>query len=272
MPAIKGLRDLPSLVHLWHLAGDVDFIEFSADHVKVGEGVEDWVDGDEDDVLELWQSALANTLNHALVMDAKPSGRHQLDFHGVGGVVVVALFLARSMGLPPAELSEMIRETATAELLPIPAHKAWQSWTKAHGDPADTLLAHLQDLGAVELDGEVARLTPLAMWAVRDQLLDGGVQVPLLPPVEKMTAADLVAAAAGSSEEELAAETMAWLERRSPEEAGRQLLEVAAAGGPADRMYATSIATELGAATVRQDGVGPDRRDRTRGDAAWPRA
>jgi hypothetical protein len=251
-PAIKGMRDLPDLVHLWRLAGDVDFIEFSADHVTVGEGIADWADGDEDDVLELWQTALANTLNHALVMDADPDGRHQLDFDGVGGIVVVALFLARSMGLPPAELREMIRETATAELLPVPARKAWQSWTKAHGDPADTLLAHLQDLGAVELGGDVARLTPLGMWAVRDQLREGGVQVPLLPPVEKMTAEDLVAAAVGSSEEELAAETTAWLGRRSPEEAARQLLEVAAAGGPADRMYATAIVTELGAITEPQ--------------------
>lgn len=40
------------------------------------------------------------------------------------GALMVMLFLARGAGLPIREASGMIRETATAELLPVPAAKA----------------------------------------------------------------------------------------------------------------------------------------------------
>jgi hypothetical protein len=83
---------------------------------------------------------------------------------------------------------------------------------------------------------------------VRGQLVDCGVEVPLLPPVDEMSVADLVAAAEGNSEAEMAAEEAAWLKLRRPEDAANELLEVAAEGGPAARIYATSVATRLGAA------------------------
>jgi hypothetical protein len=63
-----------------------------------------------------------------------------------------------------------------------------------------------------------------------------------------MTAAELISAAEGFTEEELAEETTAWLGLRTPDAAARELLDAAAAGEPADRMYATSMVTSrLGA-------------------------
>jgi hypothetical protein len=250
-PAIRRMKDLPELVQLWHLAADIEFLAFGADHVTVGAGVEDWQGGD-DDVLDVWDTALAATISDSLLIDADLHAQHDLDFYGVGGAVMVMLFLARGEGVPLTELSEMIRETATAELLPDPARKTWKSWTRAHGDPARTLLARLEELGAVEIGGDVARLTPLAIWAMRQQLVDCGVDVPLLPPVDEMSVADLVAAADGSSEAEMAAEEAAWLKLRRPEDAANELLEVAAEGGPAARIYATSVATRIGAAAEPQ--------------------
>ena len=57
----------------------------------------------------------------------------------------------------------------------------------------------------------MARLTPLGSWVIREQFTGAGVEVPLLSLSAEMTAADLVAAAEGLDEDELAAETDAWL-------------------------------------------------------------
>lgn len=94
----------------------------------------------------------------------------------------------------------------------------------------------------------MARLTPLGMWAMREQLLDEGVEIPLLPPVGEMTAADLVAAAESVDEAEAAAETAAWLELRTPDAAASELLAVAASGGVVERMLAVAAVNRLGAA------------------------
>jgi hypothetical protein len=161
------------------------------------------------------------------------------------------LFLARRDGLPVAEASEVIRSAAVAELAPDQAAKAWQSWVRAHGDPAGLLLDQMAELGAVRVadggDGDLAWLTPLGLAAVRTQLVDSGVEIPLLPPAAEMTAADLIAIADGAAEEEFQAETAAWLAHRTPESAAADLLSVAAGSGAASRMLAVALVTELGA-------------------------
>jgi hypothetical protein len=62
-----------------------------------------------------------------------------------------------------------------------------------------------------------------------------------------MTASDLLAMAAGVSEEEFDAETAAWLAHRTPESAARELLSVAAESDPAPRLLASTVVTEIGA-------------------------
>jgi hypothetical protein len=107
-------------------------------------------------------------------------------------------------------------------------------------------------LGAVRIsdgeDGDLARLTPLGLAAMRTQFADSEVEVPLLPPAEEMTAADLLAMADGAAEEEFQAETAAWLAHRTKESAARELLSVAAESDPASRVLAVAVVTELGGA------------------------
>jgi hypothetical protein len=124
------------------------------------------------------------------------------------------------------------------------------------------LLECLRDLGAVELhrpsddaaqgtagsDGEVVRLAPLAAWALRIQMEQAGVDVPILPPLEEMTAADLIAVAEGGVEEEIDAELRAWVQLRGTEAAADELLQTACAGSAADRLFATTLTTRIGAA------------------------
>jgi hypothetical protein len=145
---------------------------------------------------------------------------------------------------------EVIREGATGELSAAEAAEAWAAWTRDHGGPAGVLLRRLSELGAVRLDdedeGPVTRLMPLGSWAVREQLIASGVDLPLLPPPAEMTAADLVGAAEGASEEEFAAETDAWLALREPGPAARELLDFGAVAGPAERMTAVTVVHHLG--------------------------
>jgi hypothetical protein len=247
--------DAARLPHLWWLALDAVFIELDEDeaHAIPGESAHAWDEGDDDEVLDIWEMVFAlvigDTLDAAAILD--PDLSDELDFSGHGAGLAVTLFLARPEGLALAAISEVIRDTATAELPPAQAEKAWQSWVRVHGDPARLLLDTMTELDAVQIadteDGPVARLTPLGLAAVRTQLVDSGVEIPLLPDAEHMTAAQLIAMAEGASEEEFTAETAAWLLYRTPEPAARELLAVAAASDPPSRILAVSVVvTEIG--------------------------
>jgi hypothetical protein len=248
--------DVARLTHLWWLALDAVFVELDEDeaHAIPGESAHAWDEGDEDEVLDLWEMVFAlvigDTLDAAASLD--PDRSEELDFSGHGAALAVTLFLARPDGLPIAEISQVIRAAATDELPPAQADEAWQSWVRAHGDPARLLLDLMAELQAIEIadaeDGPVARLMPLGLAAVRTQLVQSGVEIPLLPDTEHMTAAQLIAMAEGVSEEEFTAETAAWLSYRGAEPAARELLAVAAAADPASRILAVSVVvTELGA-------------------------
>ena len=244
----------PLLAYLWHLALDAEFIELDEDetHAVPGEVAQAWPDSDDDEVLDIWEMLFAlvmGTLEIVASLDPRRSG--ELDFFGQGAALAVMLFLARPDGLPAAEVSEVIRSVAVDELAPARAAKTWQSWVRAHGDPARLLLDQMVAVGAVRIsdseDGDLARLTPLGLAAIRTQFAGSGVEVPLLPPVEEMTAADLIAMAEGAAEEEFQAETAAWLAQRTAESAARELLSVAAESDPASRVLAVAVVTELGA-------------------------
>lgn len=243
---VREMADLPELWQLWELADELEFIELAdEDAVAPGSDAQDWPDCSDEDVLDIWQHALADTIFSWLPRAADLGDRDDLDFTGVGAALVVLLFLARGEGAPVTELSGLIKESATAELPPSRARKAWSSWLDRCGDPAEALCGRLVELGAVKVDASVVRLTPLSQYAMRLQMIDNGVDVPLLPPVEDMTVADLVEFGKGADDEEMAVESEAWLALRSPEVSTEELLTFAAAGGPADRAIATSIAAKV---------------------------
>ena len=255
LPAVGRMRDVPRLEYLWQLALDGGFVELDEDesHALPGEVAEAFQAADDDEVLDIWKMLLTlvigTTLDVAASLD--PRRARELDFFGQAASLAVMLFMARQDGLPVAEASEMIRSAAVEELAPERAAKAWQSWVRAHGDPVRLLLDLLTELGAVQVsddgEGDLARLTPLGLAALRTQLIASGVEIPLLPPPDQMTAADLLALADGFSEEEFQAETATWLAHRTPEAAATDLLSAAADADPASRMLAVAFVTELGA-------------------------
>jgi hypothetical protein len=260
-PAVASMQDLPELARLWDFALDAGFLEhdFEADRVRPGDAMAWWPGGTDGEALDAWSTALPCVLNRLEDVPDDDAVLGELpDFTGTGWALMVLLFLARGAGMPVREASDLIREAAIDEMAPARGARAWKSWTRAHGDPAEELLAHLAELGAVSLpgeapdqageDGPVARLTPLGDWAVREVLTEDGVEIPLLPPPAQMTAADLVCAAEALDEEEAEAETAAWLAARAPDVAASELLALAAGGGAAERLLAVAAARKLGAA------------------------
>jgi hypothetical protein len=264
-PPVTSMQDVPELARLWEIALDAGFLELDADGTRVqpGEIMDCWPGGTDEEALDVWISALGSVLGQLeedSVLDPRRS--RLLDFTEASGALMGMLFLARTAGVPVSEASDIVREAATTELAPARAARAWQAWTSRHGDPAEDLLGQLAELGAVSLpdqppgqpsgesndDGPVAVLSPLGIWAMREQLSDEGVEIPLLPPPDQMTAAELLAAAEDLGEAETEAETAAWLELRAPDVAAGELLAAAADGGPAERLLAIATVNGLGAA------------------------
>jgi hypothetical protein len=248
--------DVARLPYLWWMALDAVFIDLDEDQTNAvpGESAHAWDEGDSGEILDIWEMVfglvIGDTLAAAAALD--PDRSEELDFSGHGAALAVTLFLARPDDLPVAEVSEVMRAAATAELPPARAEEAWQSWVREHGDPAQLLLDLMAEHHAIQIDdadgGPVARLTPLGLAAIRELLVESGVEIPLLPDAEHMTAAQLISLAAGASEEEFTAETAAWLAHRSAEPAARELLAVAAASDPASRILAVGVViSEIGA-------------------------
>lgn len=250
------------LAYVWHFADHAGFLSFHATYVTPGPAAEDWPSADDDRVLDTWQLAFAEVLSCGLFTDveAEEQAARGLDFDSAGVALVMMLFLSGTAGVPAAELCEILREAATAD-------EDRPSGAEEQDDPSLVLLGRLRDLGVVEThrrpaddaaegtagsSEEVMRLTSLARWALRIQLEESGVDVPILPPVHQITAADLIALADGGGEQEVAAEMAAWVELRGAETVVCELLQTASTGSTTDRLFATALAAQVGAAAEPQ--------------------
>lgn len=245
-PGVAGAEDVPQLRQAWHLARCLWFVDEDKGHAVRPDDGDTWPDGDDDDVLDIWSQALGHLVAHSLAVDDHGDLFGDLLPGAAGGGLVMALFLAREEGLPRAECSDLARETAVSGLSGAAARTRWAAWQRAHGDMGDTLLERLSVHGAVEIGDTMARLTPLGLWQMREELT-GEVDIPLLPAPAEMTAKDLVEFCAEASESEMDRERDAWLATRSAEQAVRELLRIAECGC-GERMIGASLATSIGAA------------------------
>ena len=247
--------------YLWDLALESDFVDLDEEELSdgvralAGDTALEWEDCDDAEVLEIWQLLLPSVLEQTLEVAAEldPDRSRDLDLTGHGIALITMLFLTYGQGIPVVEASDIVRQTALDELPPARAETAWREWVGAHGDPLRLLLRQLAALGSVRLtdepdEGELILLTPLGRFAVRNQFLDAGVDIPLLPEVELMTAADLLATATGVPEDEFNATTTNWMGYRTPETAARELLAAAAETEAAERLISVAVTMELGAA------------------------
>jgi hypothetical protein len=252
--ALAALGVTPEqLAYLWKYAGAVDWIEETDEgRVLSGETAREWAEGDEG-ALNAWSSTFAAILTEAMCVAASGVAARpaEVDFHVPGASVALLFFMARREGLTLEDISEVIEESALVDLPPR-VEKAWKSYIAASGDPAVVLVGQLTEAGAItepSLQDGTIRLTPLGLREMRLQFTDAGVDVPLLPdnPAE-VTAGQLVALADGVTDDEFEAESAAWLAAREPVVAASELLAIAAAGDPAERLLAVALANEIGEA------------------------
>jgi hypothetical protein len=111
----------------------------------------------------------------------------------------------------------------------------------------DVALSLLAYCGLFERTGDGVRLTPLGVWAVRQDLLREGHDAPLLSEVAgfaELSASELVDAML-TGEAPSSAPTL-WVERRVPEDAARELIKVAASGTAGQRGVIGTVLEEMG--------------------------
>jgi hypothetical protein len=222
-----------------------------------------WADGDDQGTLRVWATVFATVLATALdvAADEDLNAARKLTFDGQGPALAVLLFLSRSTGLTRGDVEDLVREGAIGERPTRRIRRAWNAWVRDHGHPADLLLGELAALRAVtpaRAAGDVIELTPLALWALREQFALDGISVPLLAePGPRMTAASLVALSGAVSDAEFKTDLVAWMRARDPNRAAREVLAFAAFGGPQDRLDAVRIAGWMGPVALRawRDGL-----------------
>ncbi len=254
--AATGVSD-SEFAYLWEYAIEVEWLTYASDdRVLAGETALEWSQGDDDAVFNAWSSTLAAVLNGTLIVagpadddDWDELGSGDLDFRGQPMALAILLFLARREGLSVADFTEVLWENACGDLPAGEAAVVRARWLGRYGDPARMLLDKLADLRAITESGQVIRLTPLALATLHEQLAEAGVDIPLLPPTAaELTGAQLLAMAEGVSDDEFEAESDAWIAARGADDAARELLGLATAGVPGERMLAVAAVTRIGAA------------------------
>ncbi|HVT67231.1 MAG TPA: hypothetical protein VHF26_05745 [Trebonia sp.] len=249
---------------LWEYALAVEWLVFDGDDERVvpGETAGDWASGADERVFAAWSSTLAAVLGETLELygpdldfdEDEDEPETDFDFSGQGMAIAILLFLARREGLTADEFAEVLWENAAGghDDDDAAAHEeiaeARAEWEEEYGDAAGLLLDKLGDTLAITDDDGLIRLTPLALAALHDQLVEAGVEIPLLPQTAaELSGAELLAMAAGVSDAEFEAEADGWIAARGADAAARELLHLAAAGEPGERMLAVAAVTRIGA-------------------------
>ncbi|MGP4093059.1 hypothetical protein [Nonomuraea sp. KM90] len=199
--------------------------------------------------LEFWDGVVMDVLDRA---DEGLTGSAVVDGHLAE--MLATIYSVRS-GVATANLARGILQSHEVACAPGPVEMR----KIAAALPAELLeaLSLLTYCGLVEQTaaGRTA-LTPLGVWAVRRDLLREGHDAPTTAEVEvfaDLSAAELVEALVKGAATQSA--VAGWLERRSPESAARDLIEIAASGTAGQRGAVGAILEELGPeaeAPVRQ--------------------
>jgi len=255
--------DAEELAFLWECALGVEWLVFDdddEDRVLPGETADDWASGDDEPVFEAWALTLSAVLGETLEFYGPEADEDDadeepvFDFAGQGMALAILLFLARREGLTAEEFAEVLWENAAGghdeddEEAHEEIAEARAEWEESYGDAARLLLDRLAATLAVTEEDELVRLTPLALAALHAQLVEAGVEIPLLPPTAaELSGTELLAMAAGVTDAEFDAEVDGWTAARGTDAAARELLELAATAEPGERMLAVAAVTRIGA-------------------------
>ena len=223
----------------------------------LGDTARRWAEGDDSGALHVWSVVFAAVLAQALEVATSwdPRSARKLNLQGQGVVVGMTLFVDRRAGLSSSDVAQVLMGRAAGKRPSSRARRTWDGWVRKHGDPARLLLSELAALNAVTVpgrDSDPVWLTPVALWALREQVRRDGVKVPVLPAkLGDMTAAHMVAISEGVSEDEFGADFAAWVRGKGPDKAARELLAFAAFNSPQPRLAAVQLVRSIGPAVYR---------------------
>jgi hypothetical protein len=252
-----GIEPVP-LSYLWEYALTSGWFELedSADRRRTsavtGPTARRWADGDDLGALHVWAAVFAAVAARVLAVmaDADPAAARKLDFRGQGAALAVMLFVTRRAGMTTRDAEDLVRDSAIGDRPAGRRKRAWNAWVQKHGDPAHHLLAELAAVGAVvppRHSRGTVELTPLALWALREQFALDKISVRVLPPPSpRMSGADLVALSDTVGEAEFNAVFAAWISGRDLDRTVRELLMFAGSSAPRERVTAVEIARRVG--------------------------
>ncbi|MFF5204654.1 hypothetical protein [Streptosporangium sp. NPDC000396] len=191
-------------------------------------------------LLEFWDGVVMDVLDRA---DESLTGSAVVDDHLAE---MLATMYAVREGLSTATLVKGILQSHEVACEARPADM--RALTAALPGELDEALALLGYCGLIEpSEAGRPRLTPLGMWAVRQDLLREGHDAPTQDEVAVfagLDAAELVDAIMKRSAAPSA--VTVWLESRPPEFAARELVKIAASGTAGQRGTVGKILEELG--------------------------
>ncbi|WP_433255502.1 hypothetical protein ACQPYK_14915 [Streptosporangium sp. CA-135522] len=191
-------------------------------------------------LLEFWDGVVMDVLDRA---DESLTGSSVVDDHLAE---MLATMYAVSDGLSPATLVKGILQSHEVACEARPADM--RALAAALPGELEGALSLLSYCGLVEQsEAGRPRLTPLGMWAVRQDLLREGHDAPTGAEVAvfaDLGAAELVDAIMKRSAAPSA--VTVWLESRIPEAAARELVKIAASGTAGQRATVGTILEELG--------------------------
>lgn len=219
----------------WRVAAGTRMLTVSERRAAPGERVDVLASGTADEVLAVWNDALA------VMLTAEDLDGMATALYTVGGPVKMdALFEAYMAAAGSRERTG-----------------------RAHGADGEDLAAGLSsalealaDLGVVELGtdeaagGLTVTLSRLGVWGMHRHLRAQGWHVPVLGSGARGGAAALLSTLASSDAEDGEAEIAAWLAARTPGRAARELIDAARRGTPGLRGAGFAVLDRVGEPAV----------------------
>lgn len=228
---VRTAADVQELHHPWLVAQAAGWL-----HVETGVAVGGSAAGG--DPLGVWSAGLAAVLRE------ESHDRRRRGATVACRAVLVAL--ATNPPTPREQLEENVHALLDySELGDVTA--VYQAFRRGMM-PVDATLALLADFGAVD-DASRPILTPLGRWAWQ-QLGPATTAGAGMSDAKHLSAAELLTALASVDEYEALALAKQWLADRPLTEGCAQLLEVAAAATPADRIAIVDVVASLGEGTL----------------------
>ncbi|GAA3802824.1 hypothetical protein GCM10022226_23300 [Sphaerisporangium flaviroseum] len=213
----------------WELAVTIELAEVSGTTVTA-RGLRPLAERDDEEVLELWAGTVAFLTGGPA---AEVTGWAELDRE---------LYAIHDL---------LYRLQAPMTVLAIREHldETWAGDRPSGDDPGelDAALDVLASCGTVRRRGDAVELTPHGLWGLREMYSRMGVAAPIAPDPAEGDAHGLIAALLGEMPAEQAERDIAsWLERRSAEEAARELLTAVRGAVAVTRGVAVTIVDRLG--------------------------